>query len=100
MYDERAMIYGQVNISLPCPLAAPSINLFLSKIERHLPSFIPMRGLQTVASNPMLHTEEGQSAFIIATSSRKCKFECASITPRKAGIYLRISNECKPSTHS
>ena len=55
---------------------------------RYAHSFIPSSGRHIVASNPTLHTANGLSACIRPTLSRNCRFECASTTPRRAGIYL------------
>ena len=54
-----------------------------------IPSFIPILGLQTVASNATVQTEYGQSALITAFLSTNTRSEWVRTTPSNAGIYLR-----------
>ena len=51
-------------------------------------SFIPTRGLHTVASNSIVQIRKGESPRIVAVLFKIFKLEWESTTPCKAGIYL------------
>lgn len=51
-------------------------------------SFIPTRGLHTVASNAIVQTRKGESPRIVAVLFKNFKLEWESTTPCKAGTYL------------
>lgn len=51
-------------------------------------SFIPTRGLHTVASNAIVQTRKGESPRMVAVLFKNFKLEWESTTPCKAGTYL------------
>ena len=60
----------------------------MSQKRKNVQSFIPTRGLHTVASNATLQTRKGESPRMAAVLFKNFKLEWESTTPCKAGIYL------------
>lgn len=61
--------------------------LFLKK-KWNVQSFIPTRGLHTVASNAIVQIRKGESPRMAAVLFKNFKLEWESTTPCKAGTYL------------